>query len=763
MQSSSTIAERKEAIRHNQNELLYDGVRYSVAGSLAASTVAVYIFGPLAPSQVAVGFWFVFLYATYLTRAFDCRLFKRSASTQNNVKHWAYRFNAGALMSAVAWASSMWLIYPNADIAHQVLLVLTLGGVAGGALASLPYDTKLSNAFQLLILTSVITRLIVDSSEFALELALFSCFVFGFLLSCGKEVGKNYLDLLRLRQDSQETNLTLIRTSEKMARLGYWQWDLQSDALEMSKHLSLMLGFDRKKVAIKQCFTRMPGNDKLKVEAACARVIKTGEDGEVEFRVSDPQFGDSRSMRQIMKLISDSEGNLSLLGAVQDITDIKSAEQRIYKMAYYDELTGLANRAHFLEQFDFQINITGNTAQQLAIVYIDLDDFKGVNDSYGHACGDSYLKHFSNYLTNTVRETDLASRLGGDEFCILLRDFSDRTHVEKTVLRCLEYCQHPVQLGNHRIHPRMSVGVAFFPDNGTNADELIKRADAAMYTVKQKGKHGYAIYDSQMATDTMKRVRLEADLRQALNDDDFVLWYQPKIDISDNSMMGVEALIRWNHPERGIIPPGLFIHTAERVGLIKEIGEWVFVNACKQLQQWNKDGYRLGMAVNISGDHFASKDFCEFIISNVEKYDLHSADLEIEITESLTRNPEEHSVVCHNLRSHGIRIAIDDFGTGYSSLSVLGNLEVDTLKIDKSFIDNIATDPAAHFMVDSIIDLSLGLGYDVVAEGVETVEQLALLSQKNCPYVQGYLFSRPVQAIQIPILLHSDWALSKAG
>lgn len=759
----STLAARKEAIRNNQNELLYHGVRFSVAGSLAAAVVAKIYFGPLASSPTAVWVWFSALCLVYLFRAADNILFMRATDHHENVGHWTCRFKAGALASAVVWSLSMWMIFPTGDRAHQVLLVLTLGGVAAGALASLPYDRVLSNVFQSIIFASVITRLLMEGSSFSLELALFSVFVFGFLLSCGKDVGKNYIDLLRLRQDSQETNLTLIRTTEQMARLGYWQWDMDSRSVELSSHLALMLGFNNRKMQIRDCLSTMHPDDRLKIQQACAQVMKTGVDAEVEFRTSDLQTGDTRYMRQVLKLMTDTEDHVTLLGTVQDITDIKSAEQKIYSMAYYDELSGLANRAHFHEHLEAEFELATMRNQQFAIIYIDLDDFKGVNDSYGHECGDNYLRHFSQYLIGLKQQGDLAARLGGDEFCLLLSNAEDRQYANNTALRILEYCNQAVQLGNHRIHPRLSIGIALFPENAQTADELVKCADMAMYTVKLAGKHSYAFYDEQMAKDNLERVRLEADLRQALENDEFELWYQPKFDIRDNVLTGVEALIRWRHPDRGMIPPDLFISTAERVGMIKEIGEWVLKSATAQLRQWNDRGIQLEMAVNISGDHLVAEGFCDFVFASLSDNGLACKDLEIEITESLSRDPAVHTLICRRLRSKGVRVAIDDFGTGYSSLSVLAKLEVDTLKIDKSFIDGVVHDASAQLMVRSIIDLSLGLGYDIVAEGVETTEQLEFLRANGCPYIQGYLFSRPVPAHLIPELTDIDWSGSKAA
>ncbi len=760
----STTAARREAIRHKQNELLYKATRFSVVGSLLAAIVAMFYFRSLAASQAAVWTWFILLSAVYLLRAADCHLFLRApAAAQADVRHWTIRFRTGAIASAVAWALSMWMLFPVNNDAHQVLLVLMLGGVAAGALASLPYDRTLSNIFQGCLFVSVITRLWLEGDGFSIELSLFSAFIFGFLLACGKGVGKNYMDLLRLRQDSQETNLTLIRTTEQMARLGYWQWDLNSRTVDLSNHLTLMLGFQQTTVEIKDCFSLIHPDDLLKMQHACTQVIKTGNNAEVEFRTSDNMTGDRRHMRQVLKLLADSDDKTFLLGTVQDVTDIKSAEQKIYSMAYYDELSGLANRAHFHEHLDAEFALARLRHQQFAIIYVDLDDFKGVNDSYGHECGDQYLIHFSAYLSSLAQRGDMAARLGGDEFCLLMRNINERQDAANTALQCLEYCNQIVQLGNHRIHPRMSVGVALFPDNAQNADDLVKCADMAMYTIKQSGKHNYAFYDERMAIDNRERVRLEADLRQALQRQEFELWYQPKFDILKNTMTGVEALIRWRHPERGMIPPDLFISTAERVGMIKEIGEWVLVNASAQMSRWNDMNIHLGMAVNISGDHLVAEGFCDFVFETLTENHVNFQDVEIEITESLSRDPEVHTRICRRLRHKGVRVAIDDFGTGYSSLSVLGKLEVDTLKIDKSFIDGIAEDPAAQFMVKSIIELSLGLGYELVAEGVETTQQLQFLRDNGCPYVQGYLFSRPVTADQIPALTGMDWSLNRAA
>ncbi len=753
----NTTISRREAIRQDQNELLYAGIKFSAAGTFAAALVVVYTFGPLANEKMA-WMWLILVSVIYLARIVDNWLYRQSNSQKAEARKWQKRFNAGAISSAVAWATSVWMIFPDNNPAYQVLLILTLGGVAGGALASLPYDKLLIKLFQLIIILSVEIKLLSLGDPFSLQLAVFCLFVFGFLLSCGTEVGKNYYDLLCFRQDTQETNSTIIKTTERMAQIGYWQWNMRTKEIELSENMAQIWGSTSRSLSIAKCFRYLHRNDRDRVKHLFESVVTDQtEEAEIEYRMRDLRNGVYRYMRQVVKKISDSQGQSYLVGTVQDISDIKSAEEKIYNMAYFDDLTGLANRASFHEKLQQQITVALRKQNKFAIIYIDLDDFKGVNDAYGHECGDNYLKYFSQYLTENMRRTDVIARLGGDEFCILMTDFTDRKELEFSAARCLDFMNFPIQIGNHRIHPKLSIGISIYPTDATDADNLVMCADTAMYTVKQNGKHDYCFFEAKMLSDISERVKLEADLKHSLATGQFELWYQPKISLKDNRLSGVEALIRWRHPTKGIIPPDLFISTAERVGMIKDIGEWVLATACAQLHSWNAQGLYIDMAVNISCDHFRVSGFPTFVIDTINKHSVDSKHLEIEITESLTRDSDEHTKICHELRAFGVRIAIDDFGTGYSSLSVLAKLEVDTLKIDQSFISGLPGDDSSRLMVKAITDLSLGLGYDVVAEGVETAEQLAFLQSLGCPYVQGYFLCRPVMAEKIPDLANSVW------
>lgn len=741
--------ERGAAIRHTQNLLLYGGVKFSAVGCIAAAGVISYTFKSVVDPVLVVS-WFFVLTASYLIRVVDSWAFELNMETARNPRKWALRFNAGALCASFAWASSMWIIFPADDVVHQLLLVMSLIAISGGTLASLPYDRYLNLAFQLVIVVSIVVRLFISGGETSAEIILYSLLFAGFQLSCGKEVGKKYFELVRLKQDVQDRSSSVMKTTERMAQIGYWEWDGKSATIELSENLAQIWNVKPGSMLITSCYRKLHAKDRHSVRNSFLKEQDLEEGAVIEYRMATgPGAQEYRSMRQVIKLSFSESGQRHLLGTVQDVTDIKIAEEKIYTMAYYDSLTGLANRSCFIEELVSQIAQSEKSKKLFSVIYIDLDNFKGINDSYGHECGDRYLQLFAEHLKKTIRLTDFAARLGGDEFCILVNDICDISESKAVAEKCLDFTLNSIELGNHRISPQLSMGISTYPQDGVESDDIVKSADLAMYYVKRSGKHNYAVYDESMAIETEEQMRLEADLKQALHNNEFELWYQPQVNIQDNTYSGVEALIRWHHPTRGMVRPDLFITAAERVGIIKEIGEWVLETGCKQLAEWNAHGLHKQLAVNISGEHFTAAGFPDFVDRVVKSQNLNPGHIEIEITESMSRDPVVHSQVCEELRNIGVRVAIDDFGTGYSSLSLLGKLPVNTLKIDKSFIDGVPTDEGSKLMVKTITELCLGLGYDIVAEGVETDEQLTFLRSLNIPHVQGYYFGKPVPSKDI--------------
>ncbi len=739
-----------------QTELLFKGLTYSTIGSLVVASVMVYIIGPRSDLKVAWT-WFLMLALISLYRWAVYFFYTGLVPGSQVSKRWKLHFSIGAYAAALAWGSIMWLFYPVDYPAYQVLVILGLAGVAGGALAVLSYDSRLIIYYQAILLLFIESRLLWEGQAFSTELAVLSLLYFGFLMKGGYEIGKNYEELIKLRSDSEKHNLALLSTTEDIARIGYWKWDMKSPLIELSINLARMCGVNQKLIPMSTCLDMVHIDDRQRVKMAINSVVDTGDDATVEYRIKAANDDDWVIMNQIIKRIENSQYEHSILGAVQDISIIKSAEKKIFDMAYFDELTGLANRSHFHQHLDELIKQARRKKRKLAILYIDLDGFKEINDTLGHDKGDEYLQIIAGKLKALLRDIDFIARLGGDEFCIILDDIEEGIDASMVADRCMALSHEITELDAHEINPKMSIGIAVYPDDGTQANMLLKAADTAMYSAKQAGKQCYAFYDPEMTAESVSRLQLETDLQKALVNDEFELWYQPKISLQTGRMSGVEALIRWQHPVRGMVPPDQFIDAAERIGLINKIGEWVLATACEQHSQWKQKDIDLNMAINISSGHFSTKGFPEKVEQEITRCGLLPGDLEIEITESQTRNPDEHICICKQLQEKGVKVAIDDFGTGYSSLSVLKKLEIDTLKVDREFIRELPHEPAAALMVSTIVNMSLGLGYSVVAEGVETLDQAEFLYSLGCPLVQGYFFSKPVQAVEIENLVGKDF------
>jgi len=738
-------------IRHRQTRQLYSRLIYSAVGTVFTAFVLAWIVAS-EDHQLRAWVWFALILFASAYRWVTAIIFTRLDEKEQRNPRWHARFQWAAWVIAFFWALPMWTFYPD-DPAYRVLMILALSGIAGGSVAILSYDKRILTVFLLILLFGIESRLLLLGDPLSLQLALLVVIYFLFLIKGGSDIGKSFMELLELRQSAEEHNLTLLSITEEVARIGYWQWDMVSDDLEFSSNLRNMCGVSGDRLGIDGCLQQVHPDDRERVRMAIDNARLTGQEVTVEYRQENPRGKDWMLMNQVIKRVDESSGKQFLLGMVQDVSILRKAEQKIFDMAYYDELTGLANRGHFREHLKEKVKHARRRQSRFALLYIDMDGFKQINDMMGHEKGDVFLRHFSRNLKKAVREADFIARLGGDEFCVLLGDIQSSIDCVQSAQRCLALRDEPIVIDNHSLYPQMSIGIAVYPQDGEDEDSLLKAADAAMYAAKQGGKHSYAFYDNEMTERAARRVRLEADLQRALKNQEFFLVYQPKVDLRTGELYGVEALIRWRHPERGLVPPDEFIATAERIGLIREMGEWVLDHACAQLAAWKNQGIRLQMAVNIASNHFGSTSFVERLHAILRRHAIGDGELEVEITESLTRDPQQHLRVCRELRRLGVRVAIDDFGTGYSSLSVLKQLQVDTLKVDKSFIQHLPSDRSSTLMVQAIISMALGLGFDVVAEGVEDEAQADFLRQLDCPYVQGYYFSRPVEAPEIPKMM----------
>lgn len=445
-------------------------------------------------------------------------------------------------------------------------------------------------------------------------------------------------------------------------------------------------------------------------------------------------------------------------GIARDVTERKEAEAFINFQAYHDLLTRLPNRALFKDRLELAITHARRGEQKLAVMFLDLDRFKVVNDTLGHAMGDRLLQAVTHRLEKCLRRGDTLSRFGGDEFTLLLPSIHSPEDARGIAKKLSQALKDPFQLGNHEVFVGVSIGISVFPDAGGTMDQLIQNADIAMYHVKARGKDGYRFYTDSMRIDTAHRLSLERDLRLALERDELRVYYQPQVCSRSNQVVGFEALVRWQHPKRGLLYPADFLPLAEETRLIGKLSEQVLDQACRDVGRWINSGHStLRLAVNLSPSQVEHPQFVETLLERVRAHRFPARNLEIEITENvIMRDLEQISRKLKELADTGVRIAIDDFGTGYSSLNYLHRLPIHTLKVDQSFVKAIRSGEDGACIVNAIVAMAHGLKLEIVAEGVETDVQLSYLKNLGCHQVQGFIYSPARPAADISRLLRRD-------
>jgi len=487
------------------------------------------------------------------------------------------------------------------------------------------------------------------------------------------------------------------------------------------------------------------------------KVIKHGVGAETKyFRVN------------VTAIVYDKKVRRDALVVVEDITRRRASESKIFHLAYHDALTGLPNRRLLVNRLKQVIAGLKREKLMVALLLLDLDRFKFVNDTFGHDFGDELLKEIGKRLQNSLRPNDTVARpadtvarFGGDEFVILLSNIKGDKDVLTVVKRLFSTFDAVVSLQGHDLHLTTSIGVSIYPNSGETPEALLKNADTAMYEAKRTGGNNCKFYESEMSVIGAEWIKMESELRKAVTNEEFVLYYQPQVNLVSGEIIGMEALIRWQKPEAGLICPGEFIPIAEEIGLIIPIGEWVLREACFQAKAWQDRGLKnIRVSVNVSMLQFMQEGFLNFVAGVLDKTGLAPPNLELEITESMVmKNAGETIKILTSLKDLGVRLVIDDFGTGYSSLSYLKTMPIDVLKIDQSFVRDITVNPSDEAIVKAIIRMGQSLNIETTAEGVETEEQLMLLRNRHCGNIQGYLVSRPGPPPEVEKFLESSWRL----
>ncbi len=580
--------------------------------------------------------------------------------------------------------------------------------------------------------------------------------------------GKYMVRAGRAFQELDRSKSRLAKTQE-LAQLGNWEIDLITNDFSCSSEARNLLGIQEKSafISFNSFFATIIDDEKSMVEEKVKTALEAKKSFSVNYRIAHPDGSERYILNHGEVVHNDLDEPEIMLGAVQDVTQLKKAEEEIRYLAFYDGLTGLANRMLFQDRLNKEIQTAQRHDQSFALLYLDLDQFKRINDTFGHHIGDEFLKKVSAVLQRCIRASDSASRmcdihqdaiiasLGGDEFTLILSDIKDPENAALVARRIIKEMPKPYLLDGHEIATTTSIGISIYPTDGTDANELLKHADSAMYQAKSSGRNNYQFFKKSLNIATVERFSLERDIIKGIERGEFTLHYQPKIDTHTRSIVGAEALIRWQHPERGRIPPFKFIPIAEESGKIIEINKWVIKTACKQWQQWQRDGFNPGVvAVNLSGYQFAQQDILATISDGLNAVGLDPQFLEIEITENiLMQEIKQTAAVLQQIKKMGVSIALDDFGTGYSSLSYLATYPVDTIKIDRSFVEDCVNKPNNIIIIKAIIALGHSLGMKIVAEGVEVDEEFVTIREFGADEAQGYYFSRPVPAGEFVKLL----------
>ena len=559
---------------------------------------------------------------------------------------------------------------------------------------------------------------------------------------------------------SLEQNERRLSNAQRIGEMGDWEWDIGDGFIVPSEQAWRLFGHDDAVVraAPERFFATVHTDDQDRLRRAHEQAIINGEGFAIDLRVLCGD-GTLRHVQQQVEVIErDSAGcALRLAGAVHDITRRKDAEEQIRRLAYYDPLTNLPNRLLFTEQLSRALVQAECHQRQLAVMFVDLDNFKRVNDTLGHKAGDELLRVISARLQAVLRPDDALARtaepqrhsiarLGGDEFIVLLGDLQRSEDAAVVAQRLVDTLSESVVVQGTEVFVGGSIGVAHYPDDGRDIDTLLMNADTAMYRAKQAGRGGFQLYDRSMNERALDRLHMETRLRRALERQEFVLHYQPRVDVLTGYIVGAEALIRWQHPERGLLPPGDFIPLVEDAGLVIPIGEWVIEEVCRQNAVWRASGLPLvPVAVNLASTHLSERGLPALVAQALATHGIPASALEIEVTESiLLAEPELSIAIAQQLASMGVQLSIDDFGTGYSSMSYLKRLPISALKIDRSFVRDLGIDPDDEAIVSAIIALAHSLKLKVVAEGVETTAQLAFLQSLHCDEYQGFLTSRAI-------------------
>jgi len=560
-------------------------------------------------------------------------------------------------------------------------------------------------------------------------------------------------NLSRYIKNIQKLNETVLqkeahlKQAQRIANIGSWEYDVVENELKLSDEIYRIFKLDLKTVVSWDEFlSYITQTDFSRVQKVIDRAVQNGSTFDITYTIKTDN-GVMVDLRTRGKVRKKQDHSVKITAISMDITKENRNKKTIETLAYYDPLTTLPNRALLKDRIHKSLQSAKRDNTKLALLFLDLDHFKLINDTLGHDIGDKLLVHVANLLKSQLRASDTVSRIGGDEFVILIPKFDDIEDIKEIAQKCIVALRGKHTIGNHHLYITTSLGIALYPQSGKDLDSLMTSADTAMYDAKKDGRNNYKVFSKTMTNHISQQMQIEQDLRVAIEkQNQLEIYYQPKINTRSGFISGAEALIRWNHPQNGLMFPDEFINIAESTGLIIEMGNWIIEECISNISTWNKSGLvGLKIAINLSIKQFQDNNLTNYISLMIKKYNIDPSQLEFEITETLSMaNIDATLRVLSCLRDIGVSIAIDDFGTGYSSLSYLKKFPINTLKIDKSFVMDMIDDEEDSIIVKTVISMAHSLGFQTVAEGVETQQHAKLLKEIECDQLQGYHYSRPI-------------------
>lgn len=749
-----SVADTDAEIRAEQLNLLYRAVPLSLAVNMTVSLVLVVVNWQAVPHAMLLGWWSALLVLT-LWRAWVLSqgLQQQRRKQRGNDAYWERRLSVGIVSSAALWGLSSWLLFPLDSPLHQSFVTIVLVGLTGGAVTTLSGHRSNSALMSALILLPLAARWFTLGGETDWVLGGLILFLAVIIFLSALRVRRTLVQNIVLRleaaareQDLRDSEVRFQRLFES-SPLGLAQFDTRGVVQTCNDALCRIVGAPREVIV---GFNLLEDSRDAQLKVAVQRAL---EDGSADYEgvYESITVDKSTPVRGLLTGLPAADGGFAGgLAIVEDITEQRDAQREIERQALYDPLTELPNRRLLLDQIEHELARARRHQHRGALLFLDLDHFKTINDSLGHAVGDQLLQHVAQRLGDSLRGEDTAARLGGDEFVVLLSDLdSDLERALANVRLRAEglnrILSSPYRVEGHDLHVSASIGVSMLPNEYQSADALLQHADAAMYEAKSQGRNTVRFFHKALQEAADSRMAIEKALRQATRRDELKVYYQAQVD-AQGKLIGAEALLRWQHPQRGLISPAEFIPIAEEVGLVTELGEWILEQVCEWLQR-QSPSRPLPVSLNISPRQFQQEDFVARVTRIIERYGTDPACIEMEITEGvLLEKPEQVADKMRQLQALGIRFAIDDFGTGYSSLGYLKTLPVNRLKIDQSFVRDVPADVNDAAIIETILAMASHLGLSTVAEGVETREQLDFLRSRGCVAFQGYYFGYPVPA-----------------